>query len=91
MPAYYILPGFDINTPDGSLLLCSVDLPAQSKLLNMKQYNGKHGCHICEGEGVTRATSHLHRNWPYTTPGGPLRSYQSIAIQAAQNGGAVRD
>ena len=61
----------DVRTPAGLLrchtvlLLASVDLPARALLLNMKQYNGKFSCCYCEEEGVPRASSHLHRNWPY--------------------------
>ena len=65
--------GITIKTPCGEmtskarLLLCSVDLPARASMLNMKLYNGKHACAYCEFEGVPRASSHMHRNWPYET------------------------
>lgn len=50
---HYLL-GIQVLTPDGlkvcraTLLLISVDLPAQSKMLNMKQYNGSYACNHCE-------------------------------------------
>ena len=47
--------------------MCSLDLPAKATVLNTKQFNGQHGCTHCEDEGVTRTTTHLHRNWPYCT------------------------
>lgn len=47
------------------ILLCSVDLLAQAPMINMKQFNSKHGCHMCEQESVPRPGSNLHRNWPY--------------------------
>ena len=47
------------------LLLASVDLPAQAKMLNMKLFNGKFGCGHCEEEGTPRGSSHPHHNWPY--------------------------
>lgn len=60
------LLGIQVSTLDGqmicraALLLISVDLPAQSKVLNMKQYNGSYACNHCEDEGVPRPSSHLH-------------------------------
>ena len=67
-----IVVGFEVETPDGPmvakarLLMCSVDLLAKAIVFNTKQFNGKHGCTYCEEEGITRSTSHLHRNWPYS-------------------------
>ena len=58
-----------MQTPSGDmlaraiLLACSVDLPARAMLVNMKQWNGLHGCLYCENEGVTLGTDHLHRYW----------------------------
>ena len=65
--------GIDVASPDGPvvararLLMCSFDLPAKAIVLNMKQFNGAYGCTYCEDKGMPRATSHLHRNWPYST------------------------
>lgn len=62
--------GVPVQTPCGDkvgraiLLSCSVDLPARAMLLNMKQWNGRHGCLYCNHEGVTLGTDHLHRYWP---------------------------
>ena len=61
--------------------MCSVDLPARASVMNMKQFNGKHGCAYCEDEGVPRPTSHLHRNWPYSTTSIP-RTHHSIVDNA---------
>ena len=49
------------------LLMCTLDLPAKAMLLNMKQFNGEYGCTYCKDKGEPRATTHLHRNWPYST------------------------
>lgn len=80
--------GIEINSPDGPiiskaiLLLCSVDLPAQAALMNMKQYNGAYGCPYCEQEGSPRPTNSLHRNWPKKYE--PLRSHQSMLDNAKE-------
>ena len=83
---HYLL-GIQVSTPDGlkvcraTLLLISVDLPAQSKMLNMKQYNGSYACNHCEDEGVPRPSSHLHRNWPYS-PTSIIRTHSSMIENA---------
>ena len=61
-----------MTTPDGLrvcralLLLSSVDLPAKAAMLNVKQYNGKHGCSYCDDEGVSRPGCPMARDWPFT-------------------------
>ena len=86
-----------MSTPDGEvtararLLMCSSDLPAKALLLNMKQYNGQHGCSYCEDEGVPRPTTHLHRNWPYSESS-TLRTHSGLianADEARKNGEPV--
>ena len=62
-----------------------VDLPAQAKLLNMKQYNGKFGCATCEDEGVPRPGAYMQRNWPCTT-NRALRTHTSIKHCAGRTG-----
>ena len=32
--------------------MATVDLPAKAKLLNFTQFNGKHGCSVCNQEGA---------------------------------------
>ena len=65
--------GTVVNTPEGQmkahamLVLCCVDLPAQALVLNMKSFNGKFACALCEDPGVPRASCHMHRNWPFTS------------------------
>ncbi len=67
----HVLSGIQVDVPSGkikergTLLISSADLPAKAPLVNMKQYNGAYGCNFCEDEGVPRASSHLHRNWPH--------------------------
>ena len=59
----------------------SCDLPARCLVLNMRQFNGAHGCHLCEDEGVTSVRNPLLRWWPFN-PASVLRSKESL-IQAA--------
>ena len=67
----HVRVGIEVNTPDGVMkahaiiLICSIDLPAQAKVLNMKQYNGKFACPMCEDEGVPRPRAPMIRNWPF--------------------------
>ena len=82
-----VLVGIVVNTPVGEvtarakLLMFVADLPARALVLNMKQYNGKFGCAHCEDEGQTRATSHLHRNWPFSAVSVP-RTHDGIIKNA---------
>ena len=82
-PLIFNYTGIDIDSPQGhmkahaALLMCCVDLPAQAKLLNMKQYNGKFGCPACEDEGVSRLGARMHRNWPFTLSCN-LRTHDSV-------------
>lgn len=77
-------------TPDGPftsrayLLLCSIDLPAQAIVSNMKQYNGAFGYAYCEEEGCPRPSSRMHRNWPKRTIDAPLRTHQSVLSNAQE-------
>ena len=66
------------------LALCSLDLPAQSIVLNMKQFNGRFACNCCEHEGVPRPSSHLHRNWPYQPDIAP-RTHKSFIENAKKS------
>ena len=84
--------GMEVNTPDGImkvLLVACVDLPAQAKLLNMKQYNGAFGCYACEDKGVPRHGCRTARDWP---PRSPLRTHDTVfsnAGEATRLGSAV--
>ena len=81
--------GIDVDTPQGHmkahalLLICCVDLPAQAKVLNMKQYNGKFGCPACEDEGVPRPGAHMQRNWPFNLSC-TLRTHSSVKCNAQE-------
>ena len=81
-----------IVTSKAMLLMCSADLPACAQVLNMKQYNGKHGCAYCKDEETPRPSSHLHRNWLYLCD--PVEcSHQNMisdAKKAIEKGEAVR-
>ena len=65
------------------LLICCVDLPAQAKLLNMKQYNGKFCFPACEDEGVPRPGAHMQRNWPFNLSCN-LRTHSSVKCNARE-------
>ena len=86
--------GIKVTAPNGPTTArprCSVDLPAKAIVLNAKQFNGKYGCSYCEDEGVARAATHLHRNWPYSSSSS-ARAHGSIianARDALQNGAPV--
>ena len=79
-----------MDSPDGPvvakarLLMCTLDLPAKAIVLNVKQFNGEYGCTYCEDKGETRATSHLHRNWPYSTCS-TTRTHDSILQSARES------
>ena len=81
---YVTVAGLTVVTPNGkekllraTLLLSSADLPAKSRVSNMKQYNGEKGCSVCEDEGKTVGSGGLHRIWPYTT-NMVLRTHKSV-------------
>ena len=86
---YFNCTGIDVDTPEGHMkmhavvLICCVDLPAQAKLLNMKQYNGKNGCPACEDEGVPSPGAHMHRNWPFNVICN-LRTHTSVKCNARE-------
>ena len=94
--AYHPL-GIEVNTPEGGmsahavLLLVCVDLPAQAKLLNMKQYNRAYGCHACEDKGVPRCGCPTARDWPCVIPRSPSSTHQSVIsnAQEATHGNSV--
>lgn len=69
-----VLNAGGINVPDsadgninvrGMLFVTTADLPARADLMNMKQYNGKCGCHLCKSEGQGYGPNNIHRYWPY--------------------------
>jgi hypothetical protein len=72
------------------LVLCCVDLPAQALTLNMKSYNGKFACALCEDPGVPRASCHMHRNWPFTSSNKDRTSQQSYQQLLNTGAEAVR-
>ena len=47
------------------MVAISCDLPARCLVLNMRQFNGAQGCHLCEDTGKTSDNNHLFRWWPY--------------------------
>ena len=75
-----------VRTPTGvitshvRLLVCTVDLPAKTSVMNM---NGKCGYSYCEDEGTPRAASHLQRNWLYSEESTP-RTHKSIVNNAKE-------
>ena len=65
--------GIEVCTPLGNkriraaIVCLSCDLPARAAILNMKQFNGKNGCHLCEDDGESPVTNRLLRYWPYNS------------------------
>ena len=86
--ACYLLIGVEVATPDGNtqarviLLNCSVDLPARSMLMNMKQWNGAFGCLYCEAQGTVLDGDHLHRYWPQQEASVAVRTHESLLRDA---------
>lgn len=80
---YTFTIGFQVVTSAGSVMVkaaivaMSCDLPARAIVLNMKQFNGQHGCHLCEDEGATSVRNKLFRWWPCTSSS-TLRSKESL-------------
>ena len=101
---YYSSLGVSVQTPAGNsvlhaaLLQCSLDLPGATGtkialVLNMKQFNGKHGCCYCDAHGKTPPGDYLHRYWPPNSCGAE-RSHQTMLEDAQKNsstGDAVSD
>lgn len=63
--------GVEVSTPDGTklethaiLLSGTCDLPAKCLVLNMNQFNGKHGCSKCLQTGLSVATGR-GQTWTY--------------------------
>ena len=79
--------GVEVQTPDGimkahAVLLClSVDLPARSLVMNMKQWNGVCGCLYCEDKGTVMDGNHLHRYWPQQSAS-VARTHASLLVNA---------
>jgi hypothetical protein len=70
-----------------ALVAASCDLPARALVLNMRQFNGRHGCHLCEDEGQTSAGNPLFRWWPPSSTQ-KLRTKKSLtedSIKATTN------
>lgn len=65
------------------LILCSVDLPAQAIMMNMKQFNGAFGCGLCEQEGNARPECPGQCNWPIMS-GVPRRTHESLLENARE-------
>ena len=70
-------------TPSGcktiraAIIAMTLDLPARALVLNMRQFNGLHGCHLCEDEGVTGCNNRLFRWSPYNSTS-TLRTKSSL-------------
>ena len=80
----YLSIGIIVNSPQGKkvcraiILQVSADLPARSRLANIKQFNG---CLFCENPGSTLPTNQL-QIWP-DVPHSQLRSHKSIMKNAS--------
>ncbi len=71
------------KTLRAAVIALSCDLPARALVLNMRQFNGRHGCHLCEDEGKTAAGNPLFRWWPYNDHQ-ELRTEKSIIENAVK-------
>lgn len=60
-----------------AIVIMSCDLPARALVLNMRQFNGRNGCHLCEDTGATSDHNRLFRWWPYQTTS-VLRTKESL-------------
>ena len=61
-------------------------------MLNVKQFNGKHGCTNCEYEGIPRASAKSIRDWPYQEDCMHERTHKSLiecAIKAVEGKSVV--
>ena len=94
---FSLLAGLAIDTyfgpriVKGRLLAVCADLPARAMVANMKQFNGKFGCHVCLDEGQSRPNLPMHRYYPFDENSVP-RTHASIlehAQTAARTGQAV--
>ena len=70
-----------MQTVKAALVAISCDLPARALVLNMCQFNGAQGCHLCEDPGQTARGNHLFRWWP-PNPSYVLRSKESLSADA---------
>lgn len=59
------------------MVAVSCDLPARAIVLNMRQFNGKHGCHLCEDPGENSPVNPMLRWWPFNGDA-VLRSKESL-------------
>lgn len=74
-----------------AIVAMSCDLPARAMVLNMKQFNGRSGCHLCEDEGATSESNRLFRWWPFSSSP-MLRTRESLisnAVYASTHNEAV--
>lgn len=84
---YTSCTGIVVRTTSGNfraraiLLNFSCDLPARAIVVNMKQWNGVHGCLYCEDPGTTIGNDHLHRYWPFS-PRSRQRTHTSLLKNA---------
>ena len=65
--------------------MATVDLPAKAMILNVKQFNGKHGCTNCEYEGIPRPSAKMIRDWPYREDCMKERTHSSMIQYARQS------
>ena len=85
----YFLLGVPIQSPSGTtvgrgiLLMTSVDLPARAIVLNMKNFNGSHGCCYCLHSGETTPPAYLLRFWPLREV--PARTHSTMIEMARES------
>lgn len=79
------LPNNEILVNVKGMIICgSCDLPAKALFLNMKQYNGKFGCHKCKQEGIRLGKRQVYpyeRNMDLRNEEETLQHAQSLSYE----------
>ena len=71
---FWCVIGFQLSEVSGgvkqvraAMVVVSCDLPARAMVLNMRQFNGQHGCHLCDSAGENSTEHPMLRWWPYNS------------------------
>lgn len=85
--------GIEVSTATtavkATMVAMSCDLPARALVLNMRQFNGEGGCHLCEDPGKNSAHNPMLRWWPYNkdaalrTKNSLLKNSGEVALHGA--------
>ena len=64
----------------GIIICGTYDLPTKAHFLNMKQYNGNHGCQTCKQTGEQLPIEHVHV-YPYIKDINMRTSAESLMLK----------